>query len=283
MSTDSTFDIPSEEEARAGHGVQIVTAGGFPAPRHPAESDVLARHEGVPGHRQEALSDANILVVGAGGLGSWIALSLARSGARRLTIVDHDVFDLTNASRQLMYGDDVGRRKAHAVAANVAPHMVAGGTVIGMAMPFEAAFATYAVGADVLVVGVDDNRCRWATARYARLTQIPAVFAMLSLDGMRINTFLQGPDHSDPCLWCALPNLDPEGVAPCAASVIASCLAAAAHVSFFVHRALMGWPDTIIPFNWRATDMSGMSAEEIGRIQQRSRCPLCEAPGAVHE
>jgi len=51
-------------------------------------------------------------IVGAGGLASWVALALARSGVRHLTIVDPDRFDRTNASRQLMFGGDVGDWKA---------------------------------------------------------------------------------------------------------------------------------------------------------------------------
>jgi len=50
-------------------------------------ADLFARHEGVPGHVQEALTNARTVIVGAGGLGSWVALALARSGAREL--VDH--------------------------------------------------------------------------------------------------------------------------------------------------------------------------------------------------
>lgn len=255
-----------------GDGVRIVEAAGFPPPRHPAESGIFARHEGVPGHVQSALSDANILIVGAGGLGGWIALALARAGARHLAIVDHDRFDLTNASRQLMLADDLEQPKAYRVAHNIAPHMVAGGTAIGLSMPFDVAVQQHAVAADVLLVGVDDNRCRYHASEYARSRRIPAIFTMLSLDATRIHAFLQGPNTFDACLWCALPNLDPEGLAPCASGVITSCLMAASLASFFAHRALMGWPDSMTPFNWRATDITGMTPEEIGHVPQRQDC-----------
>lgn len=80
---------------------------------------------------------------------------------------------------------------------------------------------------------------------------------MLSTDSLRLNAFLQAADPNAPCLWCALPNLDPQSAAPCAAATIAGCFAVAAHVTFLVHRALMGWPAGKPVFNWRESDLFG--------------------------
>lgn len=49
-----------------------------------------------------ALSEANIILFGVGGVGSWTAESLVRSGVRRLTIVDPDKVAASNINRQLM-------------------------------------------------------------------------------------------------------------------------------------------------------------------------------------
>ena len=49
----------------------------------------------------ERLQKAHVLVVGLGGVGSFAAEFLARSGVGRLTIVDGDVVDPTNRNRQL--------------------------------------------------------------------------------------------------------------------------------------------------------------------------------------
>ena len=97
------------------------------------------------------------------------------------------------------------------------------------------------------------------------------------MDSMRVNTFLQGPNDADACLWCALPNLDVESSAPCASAVITSCLASAAHVIFFAHRALMGWPSDMKKFNWRATDLTGALPEEIGAVERRPDCRICNS------
>lgn len=50
----------------------------------------------------ERLAAVRVLIVGVGGVGSWCAESLVRSGIRRLTIVDSDRVCVTNVNRQLM-------------------------------------------------------------------------------------------------------------------------------------------------------------------------------------
>ena len=49
----------------------------------------------------EKLKNANVLVIGLGGVGSFAAEFLARAGVGKMTIVDGDVVDITNINRQL--------------------------------------------------------------------------------------------------------------------------------------------------------------------------------------
>jgi len=254
--------------------IESVTAPSLPR-RHEAEADTFARHQGIPGHDQEALGKARILLVGGGGLNSWTAVALARSGARSLTIVDHDLADRTNASRQLYFADDMGHPKGFRLARNLLGHAVAGAELTGIALRFEQAAEEFDLQTDLLVVGVDNNACRLFAVREARARKIPAVFTMLSRDGMRCQCFLQGPDPESPCLWCALPNLDPDKAAPCAAAVISSCFLAAAFAVFFSHRALMGWPKGMEPFNWREADLLGQAPDQLGRVRKRRNCAVC--------
>ncbi|MEM8485559.1 MAG: molybdopterin-synthase adenylyltransferase MoeB [Bacteroidota bacterium] len=61
---------------------------------------------------QEKLKAAAVLLVGAGGLGSPLAMYLAAAGVGRLGLVDFDVVDVSNLQRQVMHGtSDVGRLK----------------------------------------------------------------------------------------------------------------------------------------------------------------------------
>ena len=59
---------------------------------------------------QRKIFDAKVLIVGAGGLGSPIALYLALAGVGTIGIVDFDVVDLSNLQRQILHqNDDIGK------------------------------------------------------------------------------------------------------------------------------------------------------------------------------
>lgn len=59
-------------------------------------TELLIKENGI-----EKLQNANVLVVGLGGVGSFAAEFLARAGIGKITIVDGDVVDITNVNRQL--------------------------------------------------------------------------------------------------------------------------------------------------------------------------------------
>ncbi|WP_353427373.1 HesA/MoeB/ThiF family protein [Polynucleobacter sp. MWH-UH19D] len=63
---------------------------------------------------QEKLLQAHVVIVGAGGLGSAAAPYLAAAGVGKITLVDHDVVELTNLQRQIMHCESmVGKSKVH--------------------------------------------------------------------------------------------------------------------------------------------------------------------------
>jgi molybdopterin-synthase adenylyltransferase len=49
------------------------------------------------------VSESHVVVIGLGGLGSWVCLQLAMAGVRRLTLIDHDSVDQSNLTRQPIY------------------------------------------------------------------------------------------------------------------------------------------------------------------------------------
>nr|WP_314901020.1 molybdopterin-synthase adenylyltransferase MoeB [uncultured Deefgea sp.] len=76
---------------------------------------ILLDEIGIEG--QTALCNAHVLIIGAGGLGSPVALYLASAGIGTLTIVDDDDVDLTNLQRQIVHTEDrVGQNKAQSAA-----------------------------------------------------------------------------------------------------------------------------------------------------------------------
>ena len=67
------------------------------------EQAIFQRSELLLGKEaMEALAEKRVIIFGVGGVGSWCAESLVRTGIRHLTIVDFDHVDVTNVNRQLM-------------------------------------------------------------------------------------------------------------------------------------------------------------------------------------
>ena len=89
-----------------------------------------ARHLALPEvglEGQRRLRESSVLCVGAGGLGSPLALYLAAAGVGRIGLVDFDTVDASNLQRQILHGtSDVGRSKLASAAdrlAEVNPHV----------------------------------------------------------------------------------------------------------------------------------------------------------------
>ena len=80
---------------------------------------ILLPDIGIEG--QQRLHDAHALIIGAGGLGSPVALYLAASGVGTLTLVDDDTVDLTNLQRQIIHRtSSVGMPKVDSARASLA-------------------------------------------------------------------------------------------------------------------------------------------------------------------
>ena len=78
-------------------------------------TELLVKEEGI-----EKLQSANILIVGLGGVGSFAAEFLVRSGIGNLTIVDGDTVDITNINRQLpALNSTIGKNKTDVVAERI--------------------------------------------------------------------------------------------------------------------------------------------------------------------
>ena len=75
--------------------------------------DSLAERHGR--EMQQRLSEAAVAICGLGGLGSNIALALARAGVGRLHLMDFDVVDISNLNRQQYFPDQLGIPKPYAL------------------------------------------------------------------------------------------------------------------------------------------------------------------------
>ena len=125
-----------------------------------------------------ALARGQACVVGIGGVGSWVAEALARSGVGRITLVDLDHVAESNINRQAQaLGSTLGQAKVVAMAARI--HDINPACVVELVDDFltpEDA-AGLLVGFDVVVDAIDNVRAKVAIAAVCRERALPLVMA----------------------------------------------------------------------------------------------------------
>ena len=164
---------------------------------------ILLDEVGIEG--QQRLIDAHVLVVGAGGLGSPVALYLAASGVGHITLADHDVVDLTNLQRQIAHSTErVGQPKvtsaAHAMHA-LNPDV----RVTALAQKLDAMQLDALVPTVQVVVDCCDNfATRQAVNAACVKYKVPLVSgAAVRLDGQL--AVYDARDDQSPCYACIFP------------------------------------------------------------------------------
>jgi sulfur carrier protein ThiS adenylyltransferase len=106
------FALDERAELAPGDELQLIPKDRLPA-REELEAMLTSRH--TPG-TQARFKAGRVAVAGLGGLGSHIALALARSGVGSLLLVDFDVVDPSNLNRQAYFVSHLGQHKAKAMA-----------------------------------------------------------------------------------------------------------------------------------------------------------------------
>jgi adenylyltransferase/sulfurtransferase len=170
----------------------------------------------VGGIGQARLKAARVLVVGAGGLGSPLALYLAAAGVGTIGLVDADVVELSNLQRQIMHGTaDISRLKVESGAESLSrinPLV----SVVQHAELVDAGNVTRLIGNyDIICDGTDNFTTRFLLADScvaARKVLVSA--AVLRFEG-QLSTFK--PHEGGPCYRCLYPEPPPEGLVPACA------------------------------------------------------------------
>jgi molybdopterin/thiamine biosynthesis adenylyltransferase/rhodanese-related sulfurtransferase len=202
-----------EREAVSGR----VEAGGNDELPHLSQQELLrySRHLILPDVElagQRRLKAARVLIVGAGGLGSPVALYLAAAGVGTLGLVDFDVVDVTNLQRQLLHGTkDVGRPKllsARERIHDVNPHV--------HVEPYEtrltSANALEVIREyDLVVDGTDNFATRYLTNDACVLLGKPNVYGSIFRFEGQASVFAAA---DGPCYRCLFPEPPPPGLVP---------------------------------------------------------------------
>lgn len=187
----------------------------MPPDLSPAELQRYARQLSLPDvgpDGQRRLAGARVFLVGAGGLGSPVALYLAAAGVGHLAIADADRVERSNLHRQLLHGTgDVGRLKVDAARdrlADVNPHV----EVVTHALRVTSANALDLLrGYDVVVDGTDNFQTRYLTNDACVLLGVPNVYgSVFRFEGQA--AVFATPDG--PCYRCLFREPPPAGSVP---------------------------------------------------------------------
>jgi adenylyltransferase/sulfurtransferase len=165
---------------------------------------------GVDG--QVALRNSRVLLIGAGGLGSPVAMYLAAAGVGTLGLVDFDKVDMSNLQRQIIHGtSDVGRSKTASARDRLRemnPHV----HVEAYDEPFTSDNALR-IGADydILVDGTDNFATRYLTNDTAVLLGKPNVYGSIFRFEGQASVFAT---RDGPCYRCLFREPPPPGLVP---------------------------------------------------------------------
>lgn len=166
---------------------------------------------GMEGQRR--LKQGSVLLIGAGGLGSPLALYLAAAGVGHIGLVDFDVVDASNLQRQIVHGTStVGIAKTESARRRLLdlnPHVEV--TVYETQITSANAFDLLRPY-DVIVDGTDNFPTRYLTNDASVLLGKPNVYGSIFRFEGQATVF--SPKHGGPCYRCLYPEPPPPGLVP---------------------------------------------------------------------
>ena len=245
-----------------------------------AELDRYARQIILPqfgGAGQAKLKAAHVAVIGAGGIGCPAITYLAAAGVGKLTIIDHDVVELSNLHRQPLFTDaDLGARKAEIAAGaarRINPHV----EVAEVAERLDGANAeALLAGASLILDGCDNFATRLAVNRAAVALEIPLLSAAIGAFEGQIALY-EGWRAGHACYAC-LVGSDPDrpGI-NCAETGVMGALAGmiGTMAALEAVRALSGWGSALTG-RLAILDMLDRRWREVG-VPEDPECPICKA------
>lgn len=160
---------------------------------------------------QRKLLESKVLIIGAGGLGSPVAVYLTLAGVGTIGIVDFDTVDVTNLQRQILHQNaDVGRPKVQSAIETLHKYNP-DVRVVGHETPINSENAMDIISKyDIVVNGADNFATRYLVNDACYLAGKPLVDgSILLFDGMT-TVFLPGQG----CYRCLFPTPPPPGSVP---------------------------------------------------------------------
>jgi adenylyltransferase/sulfurtransferase len=223
---------------------------------------------------QLKLKQARVLCIGAGGLGSPLALYLGAAGVGKLGLVDFDVVDFTNLQRQVIHGtSDVGRAKldsARDTLREINPHVEV--ETFETRLSSDNALDLFRAY-DVIADGTDNFPTRYLVNDACVLLGKPNVYASIFRFEGQASVFYA---EQGPCYRCLYPEPPPPGLVPSCAEGgvlgvlpgIMGCIQAMETV-----KLILGRGDSLIG-RLLLFDALGMKFREL-KLRKNPDCPIC--------
>ena len=223
---------------------------------------------------QLKLKAAKVLCIGAGGLGSPLALYLGAAGVGTLGLVDFDVVDYTNLQRQIIHRtEDVGRPKLDSAADKLkAMNPFLNIKKFNMHLSSDNALEIFK-DFDIIADGTDNFPTRYLTNDACVISGKPNVYASIFRFEGQASVFGM-PDG--PCYRCLYPEPPPPGLVPsCAEGGVLGILPGLLGViqATEVIKLILGSGDPLIG-RLLLVDALGMKFREL-KLRKNPDCPVC--------
>jgi molybdopterin/thiamine biosynthesis adenylyltransferase/rhodanese-related sulfurtransferase len=223
---------------------------------------------------QLKLKAARVLCIGAGGLGSPLALYLGAAGVGTLGIVDFDVVDYTNLQRQIIHSTaDVGRKKLDSAAEKLkAINPFLDIRTFETRLSSENALELFREF-DIIADGTDNFPTRYLVNDACVLTGKPNVYGSIFRFEGQVSVFAT---EDGPCYRCLYPEPPPPGLVPsCAEGGVLGILPGLVGVmqATEVIKLILGKGDPLIG-RLLLVDALGMKFREL-KLRKNPDCPAC--------
>jgi sulfur-carrier protein adenylyltransferase/sulfurtransferase len=231
---------------------------------------------------QKKLKASSVLLVGAGGLGSPMAMYLAAAGVGRIGVVDFDVVDQSNLQRQILHGTaDVGRPKLRSAEerihsinpyVTVEPHEVQLTSVNALEI-----IKNY----DVVADGTDNFPTRYLVNDACVLLHKPNVYGSIFRFDGQVSVF---DADRGPCYRCLYAEPPPPGLVPsCAEGGVLGVLPGIIGTiqALETVKLLLGIGDSLVG-RLLLFDALKMEFKEL-KLRKNPKCPICGTNPTIHE
>ncbi|MGB9205318.1 MAG: molybdopterin-synthase adenylyltransferase MoeB [Terriglobales bacterium] len=223
---------------------------------------------------QRKLKAAKVLCIGAGGLGSPLALYLTAAGVGTLGLVDYDVVDYTNLQRQIIHStNDVGRKKLDSAAEKLkALNPFLNLRTFDMKLTSANALDLFREF-DIVADGTDNFPTRYLVNDACVLTGKPNVYGSIFRFEGQASVFAT---EEGPCYRCLYPEPPPPGLVPsCAEGGVLGILPGLVGVIQATEtiKLILGQGDSLAG-RLLLIDALGLKFREL-KLRKNPDCPIC--------